>query len=65
MTVDQVLAEVAKVRELAGDYEGAHGREDLLRTRVLEAIAGGAPNAAELAAAALKTGEISFPRYCA
>jgi hypothetical protein len=48
-----------------GDTEGAHGREDELHRHVLEAIAAGAPNAAELAKYALTTTNIKFQRICA
>ena len=65
MTVDEVRRRVADIAEEAGDDESAHSDEDSLRHDVLAAIAAGAPNAAELAAEALKTSEIEFARWCA
>ena len=41
----------------------AHAAEDALHQDVLAAIAAGAPNPAELAAAALATTEIKFSRW--
>lgn len=49
----------------SGDDEEQHGMEDSLYEDVLQAIANGAPNAADLAAAALKTKSISFSRWYA
>ena len=65
LTVDEVRRRVEEIRAIAGDDEAAHSDEDSLRDLVLCAIADGAPNAAELAAEALKTGEIEFARWCA
>jgi len=53
-----------------GDDESAHAAEDDLRTKaleaILEAVAEGRTNdAAELAAVALRSGNISFARWCA
>jgi regulator of protease activity HflC (stomatin/prohibitin superfamily) len=64
----EVTERVEEIRELAGDYEAAHSREDQLHQDVLRAIATGrydAKFAAQLAAEALKTTEIDFPRPCA
>lgn len=65
VTVDAVNEAVTEIAACAGDDEGAHSYEDSIRDDVLRAIAAGAPNAAELAAAVLKTGEIDFARWCA
>ena len=65
MTVDDVRAEVERIRDLAGDDESAHSAEDRLHQDVLRAISDGAPNAAELAAEVLKTEAIQFARWCA
>lgn len=65
LTVEDVRAKVREISEARGDDEIAHGLEDELRERVLKAIAGGAPNAAELAAEVLKTSDIEFQRWCA
>ena len=48
-----------------GDSDRAHSAEDALYRDVLQAIADGATNAAELAAEALKTRELDFSRWCA
>ena len=65
MTADEVRAAVAQIAKCADDYERAHGKEDDLHEAVLQAIADGAENAAELAREALKTADIEFARYCA
>jgi hypothetical protein len=65
MTTEQVLLRVKLIQQSAGDDEYAHSMEDDLRRDVLQAIADGAPNVRELAAAALKTDEINFARWCA
>jgi len=65
MTPKEVAKRVAMIGECRGDYEAAHGMEDQLREDVLQAIAGGAPNAADLAREALKSTDMDFPRYCA
>jgi hypothetical protein len=65
MTVDEINARVDKIEAEMRDYEAAHGDEDKLHVDVLRAIAEGAPNAAELARAALRTTSLDFARYCA
>lgn len=66
MTVAEVEVEVARIREMAGDDEAAHGAEDDLWENVLRAIASGeTKDAAGIAAAALKTKTIDFARWCA
>ena len=67
MTVAEILARVEVVRALARDDEAAHGEEDRLREKVLEAIAKGdhAEPADALARAVLKTSDIDFARWCA
>jgi hypothetical protein len=47
------------------DNESAHAEEDQLHVKVLAGIAAGAPNAAELAREALRTGELDFQRWYA
>lgn len=64
-TVEKVRALVADIAAEARDDEAAHCDEDSLHQAVLYAISQGAPNAAELAEEALKTGEIEFFRWCA
>ncbi len=54
-----------KIRAMAGDDEAAHSEEDAFREAVLVQIANGAVNGQQLAAIALKTGEIEFARWCA
>jgi hypothetical protein len=65
VTVADVEAKVEAIRAVRGDDERAHSDEDELHQLVLAVIARGAANAAELAAAALKTTEIEFSRWCA
>jgi hypothetical protein len=64
LTVDEVLAQVEKVRAYAekGDNEAAHSREDSLYKSVLEQLAA---SGNKLAIAALKTADIEFDRWCA
>ena len=66
MTVGRVLNKVEDIRHAAGDAEAAHGMEDQLHQDVLEAIANGrCQEPKKVAAAALLTKEIEFPRWCA
>lgn len=65
MTKEEVEARIEEIRGLTWDDEAAHGREDDLFAAVLAAIRDGAENPAELAAAALKSCEIDFARWCA
>lgn len=65
LTPAAVALMVAEIAEIADDYERAHANEDALHLKVLRAIANGAPNAAELAAEAIKTEAIDFARHCA
>ena len=61
----QVREQVELIRQNADDFEAAHGAEDALRFTVLKAIAEGVKNPEKLAAAALETSSIDFPRPCA
>jgi hypothetical protein len=65
MTEERALEELDRIRAMAGDDEAAHVAEDAFRAAVLVDIASGAPNAAALAAIALRTEEIDFARWCA
>lgn len=65
MTPSEALARLARVRDMAGDYEAAHGAEDDFRADVLQAIADGHPDPQALASVALQTAEIEFARWCA
>lgn len=63
ITIEEVTRRVSALRE-AGDLSpDGHMEEDAIREEVLKAIAGGATNAAELAAAALRTADYDFPRW--
>ena len=69
MTVDDVRHRREEIKRLgdfdrAADYdpEEAHRLEDGLWLDVLQTIAAGAPNAAELAREALRTRRLGFPR---
>lgn len=65
ITVEEVKKHVERIREMAGDDEGAHGTEDDLWEEVLRAISEGAKKPKQLAIEALKTTEIDFARWCA
>ncbi len=65
MDVSDVTTGLAAIRAIADDDESAHGEEDELRARVLQAIADGATDPAALAAEVLKTRDIEFSRWCA
>lgn len=65
MTALEVAKRVEAIRAVADDEEQAHAMEDALRDVVLQAIASGAENAAELAREVLRTGGIEFSRWCA
>jgi hypothetical protein len=65
VNVELINQQIAQIVAEKMDPEVAHSREDLLRGQVLEAIAAGADNPTELAAAVLKTDQIDFPRWCA
>lgn len=61
ITLEEIGQRVAQLAEY--DAAIAHSSEDALHREVLEAIAAGAPNAAALAAAALKSTELDFHRW--
>lgn len=65
MTVDEINTRVQTIKDEAYDDEAAHSAEDSLHADVLQAIADGAENPRELAAAALATLKIAFARWCA
>ena len=65
MTVEEITRRVAEIRADVRDDERAHIAEDGLWRDVLRAIAAGAENPAQLAAAALTSLELDFGRYCA
>jgi len=65
VNLNDVMERIAQIHADAGDDERQHELEDALYVSVLQAIAQGAPNAAELAAAALKTQDMSFSRWYA
>jgi hypothetical protein len=64
MTVDEIRARVARLAEVGDVDDEGHVAEDELHQDVLRAIAAGAPNAAELAAEALRSLDLdNFPRW--
>jgi hypothetical protein len=66
LTLDEVTDEVERIREIADDDEVAHNKEDALHQKVLKAIAAAeCADPAACAAAALRTLEIEFSRWCA
>ncbi len=65
-TPEDVKTIVDQIRGMVGDPEMAHSREDDLWETVLRLISKKNPiNAGLLAKEALKTKDISFPRWCA
>jgi hypothetical protein len=65
MTADEIRARIVAIRAWAIDheeYEKAHAQEVALWGDVLSAIAGGAERPADLAAAALESRRVSYPR---
>lgn len=65
MRVADVQDRVKLVAGMSHDDETAHHQEDRLHQDVLRAIADGADNAQELAAAALLTLDLTHARWCA
>jgi hypothetical protein len=66
ITIEDVYKEVEKIKRLAGDPESAHDHEDGLHQAVLQLIADGkCQNPPLFAAAALRTKNIDFQRWCA
>jgi len=64
LTVEQINERVKKI-DPNGDSEKEHLAEDELYLDTLRAIADGAANPVELAAAALTAHELDFPRWYA
>jgi hypothetical protein len=65
VTEETILAAVAGIEASKGDPESAHAQEDELYRAVLQAIADGHESPALLAAAALDSQKVDFPRWCA
>lgn len=65
MDMHEVQRRVVEISVASYDDEKAHCLDDQLRADVLRAIANGASDAAELAAAALATDALGFVRWCA
>ncbi|URM90405.1 hypothetical protein LUW75_10815 [Streptomyces sp. MRC013] len=65
LTAEDIARRLAAIHAASDDPEAAHGLVDDLHLDVLATIAAGAPDAPLLAAAALRTETISFPRWCA
>lgn len=66
MNLKDVKDAVKRVKNLAGDPEGAHCTEDDLYRELLASIADGScEDPAKCAKEALKTRKIDFPRWCA
>ncbi len=64
ITVDEIRRRIAdQIENTDVSDDRAHEAEDTLWRDVLKAIVGGASNAAELAAEALKSQEITFNRW--
>jgi hypothetical protein len=65
ITIDSIRHRVVEISEIASDDEHAHSLEDDLWNDVLQAIADGAPDSADLATEALKTNQVKFHRWYA
>ena len=66
MTLEEIRAEVARIDHIKGDDESAHSMEDGLMERFIMHVAEHGPaDLAEMAREVLKTGDISFARWCA
>lgn len=65
LTVEDIAHRLAQIAAVAHDDEVAHGMVDHLHAFVLQAVAAGHPEARDLAAAALRTDDIDFARWCA
>jgi hypothetical protein len=64
--VRSLIAEMDRLaQQPSPDHEDLHGRQDRLTEQVLRAIAGCAPDARALAAAAITVYDIPFERWCA
>ncbi len=63
ISVDEIRQRVLDIDDRSDDSEAAHRAEDRLYRDVLRAVAAGAPNAAELAKAALEANELLFDRH--
>lgn len=65
MNLKDIERRQAGIKRVAWDPEAAHTIEDKLWCDVLTAISEGAENPKELAAKALESLNIEFPRWCA
>jgi plasmid stability protein len=65
MTIAQINKRLQKIKNVASDDEHAHSLEDELWHDVLKAIADGCAYPQAMAAAALKSRDIKFSRWCA
>lgn len=65
VTPEMIAKWVEKIAGMTGDPEAAHSEEDVMKDCVLEAIAEGVSQPRECAAAALKSCDLDFPRWCA
>lgn len=65
MTADDVTRALRDIEAKSGDPEAAHSAEDRLYRRTLRAIAERSPDAAGLAAEAIKAADIKFERWYA
>lgn len=63
MTPGEVVAWLDKIKGMTDDPEAAHSEEKQLWAAVLAAISKGAPDPSQLAALALCSQDIDFPRW--
>lgn len=64
LTVDAIRLRVDEIAAMSRDAESAHAAEDRLWADVLEAVADGAADGANLAREALTTRDLMFARWC-
>ena len=65
MNVREIGAAIREIMTHDDDPEAQHSLEDCLRDEVLRAIVELGGEAGDLATEVLKTGDLSFPRWCA
>ena len=64
-SIEDVRTALAFISTIATDDEAAHAAEDAMRSKVLELVASGHPEAIALAKLALRSSAIKFGRWCA
>ncbi len=65
MTIEEVIGRVLEIERISENDEEAHAAQDRLYVDVLNAVAAGAENAAQLATEAIKVDDMNFSRWYA